>query len=1258
MSRGWSILAVASLDSKVCSWAEQRSVEVCPVEALPPADYLFSIANHRILPGPIVRRPGRLAINLHDGPLPRYAGLNATTWALLRGETEHAISWHKMVERADAGEILLQARVALHPGETSASLNLECQRVVLESLPVLLVRLEGGDTSGTPQDLSQRTYFSSTQRPCPVLDLSQSSPSLDALVRAHDFGPFPNPFGLIKLWTGEQFYWVRNLQAGPCQPVEPGRVLRWRPPSILEVCCGDAVLSLEIGLWSGSPPPSAELDSLVGRTLPPFPAEMASELACLSEAALKKEASWVSWLENQALQRLACEGDGPAGSLELPLNLSVGEAVQKFLQWLALAHEPGVMGWATSLRPAARLEGLFCQATPHLLGQPPPTEAAGPMSRDLFWRYPTLASLRRSMPEFRWPLVVSLGLPVTEPEAATVQVCFWQGRCLWRWGKGLRVGPLQSQARSFQRFLTHSAQPGLYARWQQQARRSPQAEALRWAGKSLSYEELRQRSERLAGLLIRSGVREEEPVAVLAEPSASMVVGWLGVLAAGATCVPVDAGGSPERAASLLQQVGVRRLLWDGRGAPLEGLETFDLNAPSPEEREELPEVSLQASAFLLFTSGSSGQPKAVTLTHEAPKAFEWGPCPLSAGDVCCLWSRPTVVDALWQILAPLLRGLPVVLLPDSVTKDPAQFLLALAAEKINRVHMLPSFALALTREKKPPRPPAQSCWVLTGETLTVAVADRVARAFPEVVLYNTYGTTEAGECDSWYELPPEITGSTVPVGAAPVGVTLGLEGEVLLHGPGLSRGYYGNPRLTADRFRPCPWSGPGARMYRTGDLGRWSGHGELYLEGRRDRQLKVRGVLVDPEEVAAVLQEHPQVGEVQVLHGGRGLVAYHTGSAPVPELRALVGRRLPPQAVPVDWVCLSTFPRLPGGKVDLASLEGERSGASGRVASSPLWDLFQSVLGRRQLKPEDDFFEVGGDSLLAVRLFQRIEELCGQRLPLATLIQSPRLGDLAALIERQPRPSGPLVAMGGAGRRPPLYLVHPRGGGVLCYRELVRQLGADCPVYAFECSQTEGRTVADLSQQYLRVLLQHQPLGPYRLAGYSWGGWIAFDMACRLHQEGRNVEWVGLLDSYGPDYRCRLSVPALIWAHLVAAPRRGWLFLRIAAGLPGRRFEYLKQRWRETTLLYREHFSRLLGRGPAMNVSQHALSYYPGKVTLFRTSLQEPGLPDWPCSGWSRVARQVEIMELEGTHSDLLRWPTVERLAARLRQILDQLSL
>ncbi len=560
---------------------------------------------------------------------------------------------------------------------------------------------------------------------------------------------------------------------------------------------------------------------------------------------------------------------------------------------------------------------------------------------------------------------------------------------------------------------------GLVETVRRQAQAAPDALAVIGEQESLTYAELDARAGRLAHRLIDRGVRPESLVAVCLPRSADLVVALLAVLKAGAGYVPIDPGHPRARIDHILKDSAPALVL------DADALADVD-DGSCPDAAPEVP-ARPDNTAYVIYTSGSTGAPKGVAVTYGALANFlatMGRRFPLAPEDRLLAVTTVAFDIAGLELYLPLIRGAAVVLAGKETVSQPSAVVEAIRRHHVTAVQATPAFWQMLLMEE--PEGARGLRILVGGEALPARLAQALAGQAAEVA--NVYGPTET---TIWSTTAPVGSGAGVPAIGAPIGNTQvyvldarlrpvppGVQGELYIAGDGLARGYRGRPGMTAGRFVPSPFGGPGARMYRTGDLVRWDGGGRLEYIGRTDFQVKIRGFRIELGEVEHVLAEHPAVAQaVAVVRedrpGDQRLVAYVRPSATAdpagPDLDALTGllrERLPEYMVPSAIVPVAEFPTTPSGKLDRDALPapGQAKAAAGRAprnrTEEVLCRLFTELLGLPEIGVDDDFFASGGHSLLATRLSGRIRRELDVDVKVTTVFRNPTVAQLAVRVK------------------------------------------------------------------------------------------------------------------------------------------------------------------------------------------------------------------------------------------------------------------
>lgn len=690
-----------------------------------------------------------------------------------------------------------------------------------------------------------------------------------------------------------------------------------------------------------------------------------------------------------------------------------------------------------------------------------------------------------------------------------------------------------------------------------QARKTPEATAVRYGDERLTYGELNRRANQLARYLQGLGVGLEDLVGIYVERSLEMAVGVLGVLKAGAAFLPLDPGCPAERLAFMLDDAHVRLLLTQQRleerlaecSAERVRLDTDWARIARERDDDVHTDVGPSNLAYVIYTSGSTGRPKGVQIEHRGVcNLAAWQKCYFGLGPPDRVLQFATIgFDVfVWEMWMALNVGASLHLASRDTVTSPAALTELLREEGITAVLLPPTMLRLLSPEGLD----SLHTVISGGEACSPELVKRWAegRRF-----YNAYGPTEITVCATTYR----CTGAeehSVPIGR-PVAntrlyvldqalqpVALGMIGELYIGSDFLARGYINRPDLTAERFLPDPFRDkPGARMYKTGDLVRFLPDGNVEFCGRIDHQVKLRGFRIELGEIEALLGKHPGVRDVAVTlredaPGDKRLVAYvvsKSNDLTTQELRSHLKALVPDYMVPSAFAFVEALPLTPSGKVDRRALpvptadETARHGKWLPPRDNVEWQLahiWEQLFDIRPIGATDDFFDLGGHSLLAVHLMDEIAGRFGQRLAPATLFEAPTIERLAGILRGGARADtdSPLVPIQPKGSRIPFFCVHPAPGTVFCYVEMARHLGLDQPFYGLQSFGVNGRganhvRIEAMATDYVRAIRNVQPTGPYILGGHSSGGVIAYEMAQMLKKEGEKVALVVVIDSPAP---------------------------------------------------------------------------------------------------------------------------------------------
>ncbi|TGW16303.1 enterobactin synthase subunit F [Stenotrophomonas maltophilia] len=829
---------------------------------------------------------------------------------------------------------------------------------------------------------------------------------------------------------------------------------------------------------------------------------------------------------------------------------------------------------------------------------------------------------------------------------------------------------------------------------QQGMDRDPHAPALVFGDAALDYATLEARSFALAAQLRAMGVGPGSVVAVALPRSLELVIALLAVLRAGAAYLPLDLAHPDERLARILASaqpacvLAAKDVSERMAGVPVLAPEQWTALSFAAPWADPAP----SDAAYVIYTSGSTGEPKGVVIEHRAiVNRLLWMRDHYGIrADDRVLQKTPATFDvSVWEFLLPLLCGSTLVIAAPDAHRDPTELARLIRGHGITTAHFVPSMLDAFLAA--PASEGLQLRRVFTsGEALDASLRDRFhARVHAE--LHNLYGPTEAAVDVSYWPASAQDHSRPVPIGfpvwntrlyvldARMQPVPVGVAGDLYLGGVQLARGYLGRDDLTAERFLADPFL-PGERIYRTGDVARWRRDGAVEYLGRSDHQVKLRGLRIELGEIEAALRELPRMERVEVLlrqdtPGDARLVAYVPAAlADAVMLRSHLATRVPDYMVPSAFVGVDRWPVTANGKLDRNALpkppQNEIAGLAPRTPlEQELAVLFAQALGRdAPVAVDTDFFSLGGDSLSAVHLLLAIEQRWRCDLGLGALFAQPTVAALATRIAEPPALAdhalGPVISLAAtdADGPTPLFVLHPAGGIAWNYRSLARALRPARPVYglqspALDPKQPLPSSIEAMANDYVQRVVALQPKGPVHLLGWSVGGILAQAMAVRLHEIGREVGELVLLDAYPsecwraepePDAIAALRALLAIAGHdpdahpeldsrerILGFLRRGGSAL---GSLPDVVLDGVVRAVTGTNRLIREHIHRP----------------FDGTLVHVRAGRDHQARPQLQSALWRAHARKVQALELPFLHAELTGRDAVAQLApwlsARLR--------
>ncbi|MTI47958.1 MAG: amino acid adenylation domain-containing protein [Firmicutes bacterium] len=833
--------------------------------------------------------------------------------------------------------------------------------------------------------------------------------------------------------------------------------------------------------------------------------------------------------------------------------------------------------------------------------------------------------------------------------------------------------------------------------------------AVAFKSQDLKYSELNERANRMGRYLIKQGVEPGSLVGVYVNRPIDRIISLLGVLKAGAAYVPMDPAYPKERLLYMIQDSQTKTIITDSDN--LEWLDKPEVKLISIDKdkdyilKEDSENINLAISsddrAYVIYTSGSTGHPKGVQISHKNIVNFllSMKKAPgITSEDIMFSVTSISFDIAGLEMYLPLIAGAKLVLTSRELVADGSSLIDYIETSKATIMQGTPvTWRMLLDSGWKNERDIKVLCG---GEAMSSDLARELLDKSTEV--WNLYGPTETTIWSSIYRVD-NVVGNTVPIGK-PIAntrmyildknmkpVPVGVIGELYIGGEGVSiKGYLNRPELTKERFVSDPFGQIESLMYKTGDLARYLPDGNIEYLNRVDHQVKIRGFRIELEEVESVLAQYPTIKEVIVMpkedkQGIKELVAYilpHKDKMiTTGEVYTYMKMKLPEYMIPSRFIMIDEIPLTPNGKIDKGLLPNpDRNMFSDKTNNPPrdyiefeLVKIWEEVLNTSNIQVYDNFFTVGGHSMLVMTLINKIHNKFGIQLPISTLFERSTIAELADKIrDNVQQPTSIMVNIQkGNGDMPPLFLIHPHGGGVYCYYNLVKHLGADVNVYGIQAVglDSDYKPIDSLDrivECYLEEIRAKQAIGPYLIGGWSFGGIVAYEIARRLEEMGEEIGFLGMLDvrpltrlKTGEEIDPDESLPMLIkYAQLIGMDR-----LKLVEDDEDKLFNQIVMYAKEKGIFPQSYSVDLLNRKiKVMMANSIAMEgyQYRGKIQsdiyLFHATEGNEKLEQEPVDPieWTEyTSGRLNAIEVEGDHYSFIEAPNVNKVAEKIKECL-----
>lgn len=846
----------------------------------------------------------------------------------------------------------------------------------------------------------------------------------------------------------------------------------------------------------------------------------------------------------------------------------------------------------------------------------------------------------------------------------------------------------------------------LYDLFVSQAQQTPNNIALEFIGNNISYKNLEDQINQMSHYLKDKGVAAGDFIAVSMPRSPELVISLLAIMQCGAAYIPLDPEYPIARLQFMLEDSEAKSLITNkALSTSLPPFANTILIEEALASLHQYAKIKLQTIVnpedvvYVLYTSGSTGNPKGVPITHKNLVNF-----------LCSMAKEPGIDEkdrllsittisfdiAGLELYLPLIKGATLVLADHETARDGRLLLELIQKENISFLQATPTtWLMLLDSGWSQPLPIKAVCG---GEAMTLDLAQELINKCDS--LWNVYGPTET---TIWSSVKRITTDDSLITIGKPIANTQlyiineqgkllapGKIGEIAIGGDGLAEGYWKRPELTDEKFIINEFSNSKiALIYRTGDLGKLLPINEILCLGRLDQQVKIRGHRIEPGEVEQALLSLDGIKSTVVLSNQNFLIAHIVPAAniesvenQIPVWREILSSQLPSHLVPHAFNFLEEFPTTLNGKIDRnALLEYKSSNNKHSEYTAPRTEteklvatIWKECLNIEKIDIFSNFFEIGGHSLIAVKVMNKLEQETGERLPLSSLFEHSSLEKFSKLLYKSKDVSFDcLVSLKPNGKKVPLFIVHGAGLNVLNFMNLVKYFDEDQPIYGIEGTTKEYNewydSIEAMAAHYVDSIVKTHPKGPYALAGFSFGGVVAFEMARQLKEQGKTVSLIGLLDTYvDPSYYYASFSRKKLVRYYDQTYRRIVFFKEMLTSLKGLKLRFnskkdyllkkyfgLKNILSPEEALVLEQFTKANSMVEKI-VNRYHLKPQKIEVDLFRAKDDNTYKLDATHLGWEKIALNgVNIHNISGNHLDIIAPPNDKVLAKMIQDILDK---
>ncbi|WP_162263210.1 amino acid adenylation domain-containing protein [Legionella nautarum] len=1340
-----------------------KAIDELDFDKTPQVDYIFSIVNSHLLSSSFLKLARKHVINYHDSLLPDYAGLNATSWALVNGERQHGITWHIVNEQIDEGDILIQRSFPIENNATALSLNLRCYELAIDSFSELLHSLQSESYVTQSQSLANRRYFSATHLLPELGFINWQTMSADFIVRLHHallLGHYKNNIGLLKIYLGQDFLIVLDAQLinKPADRKNPGTILNVSLGEMqISTCQG--IVNLHFKLPSARKITTeiiATYNLLPGIELPSLPENLMALHTKSYKDALTHEGFWIKQLQSSTEHKHYASFSHQEREFEqavsvlqlnqLPLNSAIKDLfillLTSFLIYFFRLnnYEKTSLHLIPNTRSSSQknLPSLFPSFLPFNWPELDEAYSLEKMMKRVEKKYQKLllhvgylGDIFLRQPELEDYVAPSIAISFSPielyrlPSSITIYIQVDEIKGNIHSYHRLDEEHNKTELQSFRYFNSHISKiieilinspktpinefcflsaseinilnelatgktyplppDSLTTLFEKKVNELPHATALLMNNKAISYLQLWQMAEIIADL-VRTTVPAQTFIGLYTSRNPIMLAMIFGILKADCVYVPLDIKyplGKIELIASRakldlifttseftqplidffktqsLSIIDIEKLL-DNK---TQSLKTFNTPILRPAENR---------LAYIMFTSGTTGEPKGVIISQNNVINY-------------CFWFMETtqfnaesVIDFSSSIafdlsvpctIAPLLAGGTIAICTEEEKFNPKLYLAHLLRYRVTHTELTPGYVELLLNHPEMIQNLSQLRYLLLGaDTVHTNEVNHWLSLCPHTQIVNEYGPTEATVSVTSYFVTPHspLHTATIPIGKPAFNsfcyvldkfnnlCPFGMKGELHVAGNQIALGYLEKPQITAQKFISlCFNDKDSIRAYKTGDEVCWNADGQLQFFGRNDFQIKLHGYRIELSAIEALLMQqdsiHQAVVRLKKQNKEKSLCAYLVAkpnkTIVLDELQHYLANYLPSYMLPKDFFLVKSIPLKENEKIDLERLENEMDKQLIAPPTMPYNSLtstqeyclktWQNVF-KKTVLIEDNFFDLGGDSLIALQIITVLKAHYSIPLSLSCLFESPTILSLSAQIDRLLKQHSPqklilnysntLIKLSTGSYPTPLFLVHPVGGSIFWYQQLAKQLEGKYTVYGIqdpnlEEEQFKFQNIEEMAAFYLQAISSVYQGNQFCLGGASFGATVAFEMAYQLQQAGFSIPFLGLLDG---------------WAHYPSS-----LMKEDSLNLISQNNQYITEEQRLRLLSQEEYRKKLLNQYAIPTLSANVLLFKAQKLWKSFAEINDT------YNGWqSYVHGKITVHLVPGDHESMFFHPNIEKWA------------